>query len=34
MKLFDRNLVEWKDMKNIKAILTDIKHYIETCNIT
>jgi len=34
MKLFDRNLIEWKEMKNIKALIKDIKHYIEFCKIT
>ena len=34
IKLFDRNLIEWEELKNIETILTDIKHYIEFCKIT
>ena len=33
-KLFDKNLIEWNNMKDIKAIQTDVKNYIEICNKT
>ena len=34
MKLFERNLIEWKEMKKLKVLIEDIKHYIEFCKIT
>lgn len=34
IKLFDRNLIEWEELKNIETIIYDIKHYIGFCNIT
>ncbi len=33
-KLFDKNLIEWNNIKDIKAIQTDVKNYIEICNKT
>lgn len=34
IKFFDRNLIEWEELKNIETIIYDIKHYIGFCNIT
>ena len=34
MKLFDKNLFEWKDLKNLDPIIKDIKNYEEIFRIT
>ena len=33
-KLFEKNLIEWNNIKDIKAIQTDVKNYIEICKKT
>ena len=34
MKLFDKNLLDWTDMKRVKTIVKEIEDYIEVCKIS